>query len=190
MAEKIDDIVLVVPEEFLLYANEKVVRPYAPKKLNKIVVGGETRQGSVARGLGSLPFSTEFVAIHDGARPAVFPEDIDRVIDAAHRERAAILARPASDTVKRIEGGFVISTLDRNKLYLAETPQVFQYDLIVSAHEKMTGDAAATDDAYLIESLGFKVRVVIPDRINIKVTTEEDLELVKVLLREMYGTSN
>lgn len=189
-AQKVDDIVLVIPEEFLLYTHERVIKPYSPRKLSKIVIGGNTRQQSVARGLKSLPFSSEFVAIHDGARPAVFHEDINRVIEAAHRERAAILARPASDTVKRVEGDYIISTLDRKKLYLAETPQVFQYDLIVSAHERIKGDNSATDDAYLVESLGFKVRTVVPQRMNIKVTTEEDLEQAKYLLKDEYGTTD
>lgn len=188
-ADKIDDIILVVPEEYLLFANEKIVEPLNFQKVRKIIIGGKTRQASVLNGLKSLPISTSFVAIHDGARPIVCPDDINRVVETAHSERAAILARPMADTVKRVEGDYIISTLDREKLYRAETPQVFQYDLIFTAHQEFTGELA-TDDAFLIESRGFKVRTVIPDNINIKVTTEKDLEIVKYLLRTENETSN
>lgn len=188
-ADKIDEIMLVVPEEYLLYANEKVVEPFGFKKLSKIMVGGKTRQESVVNGLKSLPISTSFVAIHDGARPIVSPDDINRVVETAFNKKAAILARPMADTVKRVEAGYIISTLDREKLFRAETPQVFQYDLIFTAHQEFTGELA-TDDAYLIESRGFKVCTVIPDHLNIKVTTEKDLEIVKYLLRSQDETSN
>jgi 2-C-methyl-D-erythritol 4-phosphate cytidylyltransferase len=178
-AKRVDEIVIVVPEDYLLYTNEKVVNPYSFRKIGKVVIGGETRAESVRSGLNALPISTKFVAIHDGARPLVSSGDINRVIEMAQKERAAILARPISDTVKRVEGDFIISTLDRTKLFSAETPQVFQYDLIMSAHKSAFNIANVTDDALLIEQLGFKVRTVIPEKINLKITTEEDLILAK-----------
>jgi 2-C-methyl-D-erythritol 4-phosphate cytidylyltransferase len=188
-AATIDETILVVAEDFLLYANETVAAPYTLSKLSKIVVGGETRQESVNRGLESLPISTGYVAIHDGARPVVSPNDIDRVVEVARMERAAILARPIPDTVKRVESDFIISTLDRSKLYLAETPQVFQYDIIMSAHRSHHGNSdLATDDAFLVEVLGFKVRTVVPENPNIKVTTEDDLKLVGILLEGNHET--
>jgi 2-C-methyl-D-erythritol 4-phosphate cytidylyltransferase len=189
-ASLVNEIVVVVPEDYLLFANEKVIVPFAFSKVSKIVIGGETREESVQRGLKAIPISTGFVAIHDGARPLVSPADIDRVISTAHRDKAAILARPVSDTVKRVEGDFIISTLDRSKLYLAETPQVFQYDLIMSAHKENSEKKPATDDAYLVELLGFKVKTVVPERINIKVTTENDLALAKFLLKDDYASAN
>ncbi len=184
-AESVDEIVIVIAEDFLLYTNEKIANVFNFSKLTKIVVGGETRVESVRRGLESLPISTNYVAIHDGARPVVDSDDIDRVIVAAQSERAAILARPIADTVKRVEMGYVISTLDRSKLYQAETPQVFQYDLISEAH-KNNSDMDITDDAYLIERAGFKVRTVIPEKPNPKITTEDDLRLAEFLLGEYY----
>jgi 2-C-methyl-D-erythritol 4-phosphate cytidylyltransferase len=187
-AAGVDEIVIVVGEEFLLYANEKVVNPYSFGKVTKIISGGATRAESVWKGLKSLPISTGFVAIHDGARPLVDPGDIDRVVEAAHKERAAILASPATDTVKRAEGDLILTTLDRNRLYLAETPQVFQYDIIMSAHEKNEDTTEATDDAFLVEKLGFKVRIVVPERINIKVTREIDLLLARTIIESDYGT--
>ncbi|SYZ73570.1 2-C-methyl-D-erythritol 4-phosphate cytidylyltransferase [Candidatus Zixiibacteriota bacterium] len=189
-AVKIDEIVIVAPEDYLLYTNEKVVNPFAFKKVSHIVAGGESRIDSVWRGLKSLPYSTGLVAIHDGARPLVSPGDIDRVIESAQKNRAAILARPITDTIKRVEGDFIISTLDRAKLYQAETPQAFQYDLIMSAHERAGSELNATDDAYLVESLGFKVKTVIPEKINLKITTEEDLNLAKYLLKDDNASWN
>ena len=188
-AKKVDEIVVVVPEDYLLYANERVVNPFSFEKISRIVIGGETRNESVRNGLRSIPISTAFVAIHDGARPLVFHSDIDRVVEIAQKERAAILARPVSDTVKRVEGDFIISNLDRTKLFLAETPQVFQYDLIMSAHNKAS-EKNATDDAYLVEMLGFKVRVVVPERANPKITTEDDLVLAKLILADNDETWN
>ncbi len=187
-ATAVDKIVIVVAEDFLLYTNEKIANIFNFSKLTKIVVGGETRVESVRRGLESLPISTSFVAIHDGARPAVNHDDINRVIAAAQSERAAILARPISDTVKRVESGYIISTLDRSKLYQAETPQAFQYDIIMEAHKNNVGSTDATDDAFLVERSGFKVKTVIPERPNPKITSEDDLKLAEFLLGEYYET--
>jgi len=187
-AQLVDDIVVVVSEQYLLYTGEKVVPTGTGTKVTQIVKGGAERRESVARGLRALPVSTGFVAIHDGARPLVDAMDIDRVIEAAQRDRAAILARPATDTVKRVEGDYILATLDRGKLFLAETPQAFQYDLIVSAHDQGPDDADLTDDSALVERLGFKVRTVVPNRPNIKVTTEDDLKIVKGLIDYEWGS--
>lgn len=183
-APSITEIVLVVPEEYLLFANENVVNRYPFKKVSKVVVGGASREESVRKGLASLSFATDFVAIHDGARPLVNVADIEKVVAVAQKERAAILVRPVSDTVKRVEGDFILSTLDRARLFLAETPQVFQYDLIMSAHKMAPPERDATDDAYLVELLGFKVRTVVPTGLNLKITTEDDLAIAGHLLQK------
>ena len=135
-AQLVDDIVVVVAEDYLLYTSEKIVESGSDTKVRQIIKGGDVRRDSVARGLNALPISTGFVAIHDGARPIVDEMDIDRVIEAAHKERAAILARPVTDSIKRVEGDYIIATLDRGKLFQAETPQVFQYDLINQAYQE------------------------------------------------------
>lgn len=183
-AKLIDDIVVVVSEDFLLYTNEKIGHSGTNSKLTKIVAGGATRRQSVLKGLRSLPISTSFVAIHDGARPIVYATDIDRVVEMAQKERAAILARPITDTVKRGEIGFILSTLDRSRLFLAETPQVFQYDLILKAHNNASAKDTTTDDATLVEALGFKVKIVVPEKPNIKVTDENDLKIARMFLEE------
>lgn len=184
-AESIDTIVVVVAEEHLLYASQHVVDPYGFRKVTKLVPGGATRQESAYRGLKALPISTDLVAIHDGARPMTAVRDIERVIDKARNERAAILAVPVTDTIKRAKAGYVMGSVDRRDLYGAQTPQVFQYDLIMSAHEAARSGSSQdyTDDASLIEARGFKVTLVEPSGPNIKVTSLADLVAVEALLR-------
>lgn len=183
-ASSIDRIVLVVAEDQLLYAGEKVVDPFGFTKLTKIVCGGETRQKSVMNGLESLPASTDLVAIHDGARPLVSAQDIDRVVEAASIEQAAMLAIRASDTVKRVRDGYIINTLDRDSLYLAQTPQVFHYKLILSAHRAASDAGDATDDAQIVEKQGHKVKIVESTGPNTKVTTRQDMVMAEAFLRE------
>ncbi|HOP07089.1 MAG TPA: 2-C-methyl-D-erythritol 4-phosphate cytidylyltransferase [candidate division Zixibacteria bacterium] len=185
-AVSIDNIVVVAPEEYLLHIGDHIIDPFSFSKVTKIVVGGETRAESVLRGLKSLPISTGYVAIHDGARPLILPQDIDRVVELAHRERAAMIAVAATDTIKRVKDGYILATLDRQKIFQAQTPQVFQYDLIMEAYRRaeQEGLEKYTDDASLLEAGGFKVRVMEPSGPNFKVTTPIDLKLVEALMKE------
>lgn len=186
-AASIDDIVVIVPEEYLAYTAEKVIDPYDFTKVRKVVEGGGVRYQSVLCGLEALSKTTELVAIHDGARPLVSVGDIERVVEVAAKDKAAILAVRAADTVKRVKGSHVISTLERDSLYLAQTPQVFHYDLIMQAHREFAaqgGDDSVTDDASLIEKRGHKVKAVESSSPNFKITTAEDLLLAEALLKE------
>lgn len=187
-AVAIDQVVLVVADEQLLYVQEQVVTKYKLDKTTRIVSGGADRRQSVQAGLAALPTSTGLVAIHDGARPMILPSDINRAVDVASRERACIVASPVSDTVKRAKDCYVLATLDRDALYLAQTPQVFQYDLIMAAHRDMTHPERITDDAMLVEQRGFKVCIIEPSAPNPKVTSSEDMLYVRALLeRELHG---
>ena len=178
-AASIDSIMLVVAEDQLLYVTERVTDPFSYTKVSKIVPGGATRQESVRKGLARLPISTQMVAIHDGARPLTNPADIDAVVAVAEQDGAAILATKVTDTVKRAKDSYVLSTLERSELFLAQTPQVFAYDMITQAHKRAAEEAReVTDDAALIESAGFKVRLVEAQYPNHKVTTRENLGLV------------
>lgn len=185
-ASSIDNIIVVAPEEYLLHIGDHIVDPFGFIKISKIVVGGKSRSESVFNGLQSLPISTSFVAIHDGARPLVRPEDIDRVTEIARTDRAAILGHPATDTIKRVQDDYIIATLDRGHLFCAETPQTFQYDLIMEAYKKAcdVGLDKFTDDASIVEASGFKVKTVSSTGPNIKVTTPEDLRLVEAFLED------
>jgi 2-C-methyl-D-erythritol 4-phosphate cytidylyltransferase len=182
-AASIDRIVIVAGEDYLLHVTNTVINPYGFQKVFKIVPGGATRPESVLKGLESLPLATKYVAIHDAVRPLVKPADIDAVMNEAQIHRAAILARPASDTVKRAREGLIYATLDRDNLYLAETPQAFQYDLIREAYIKgMESGLKATDDAAMVEALGFKVRLVLSSGANPKLTTADDLAFIEMML--------
>jgi len=179
----VDKIYVVVAEGYLEYTAEKITNPYNFKKVSKIVSGGETRQQSVRKGLEACPLSTDIVVIHDGARPLVSVSDINKVIETAKKERAAILAVKINDTVKRIKNNYIISSPDRTDLYQAQTPQVFQYDLILNAHKNYDEYKTVTDDASLIEKKGFKVKVVETTSPNFKITTRDDLKIAELLLK-------
>jgi 2-C-methyl-D-erythritol 4-phosphate cytidylyltransferase len=184
-AESIDSIILVVAEELMMYAGERTVDPFGWHKVTKIVPGGETRRESVLNGLERLSASTELVAIHDGARPLTKPSDIDAVVGLASQEKAAMLAAPVTDTIKRVKGGSVISTVDRRELFRAQTPQVFQYDLIIEAHRRAAREnIEVTDDAALLESQGLKVSVIEPTGPNLKVTSRSDMVAAEAYLKE------
>jgi 2-C-methyl-D-erythritol 4-phosphate cytidylyltransferase len=185
-AKSVDQILVVVPEDYMIYTSEKVIDPYDFSKVTKVVAGGESRPESVYNGLQAISDTTDFVAIHDGARPLVTPEDIDKVIVAARKDKAAILAMKATDTVKRVRDSFVISTLERDSLYMAQTPQVFQYSLILDVHREYAeqdGEDPATDDASMVEKKGFKVRTIEPSSPNFKITSADDLVLAEAILK-------
>jgi 2-C-methyl-D-erythritol 4-phosphate cytidylyltransferase len=182
--ETIDQIVLVVPEDYLEYCSQAIVDPYDFKKVKKIVCGGSERQDSVYLGLKACPNSTTVVAIHDGVRPFVSPQKISESIRLCEEKKAVILAVPAKDTIKRVEGNSVVTTLDRKKLWLVQTPQVFEYPFILNAYEKAIEEGfVGTDDAMLVERLGQEVAVVEGEYQNIKITTVEDLVMAEKFIR-------
>ena len=146
-----------------------------------VVPGGDRRQDSVRAGLEALGHST-WVIIHDGARPLVTAALIERGLAEAEETGAACCALPVADTVKESDAaGNIASTVDRSRLWLAQTPQTFRYELLLEAHRNAKGEA--TDDAGLVEALGIKVRLHEGTRGNIKVTTPEDLALAQALLK-------
>ncbi|MGB7062871.1 MAG: 2-C-methyl-D-erythritol 4-phosphate cytidylyltransferase [Candidatus Zixiibacteriota bacterium] len=182
--ETVDQIILVVPEDYLGYCSQTVVDPYGFKKVKKIVFGGKERQDSVYLGLKACPNSTTVVAIHDGVRPFVSPQKISESIRLCEQKKAVVLALPVKDTVKRVEGNSVVTTLDRKKLWLVQTPQVFEYGFILDAYEKAIQEGfVGTDDAMLVERLGHKVTVVEGEYQNIKITTAEDLVMAEKFIR-------
>lgn len=146
-----------------------------------IVAGGETRAASVRRAFESLNADpTDLVCVHDAARPFVTAAETRSVLDAAEGTGAAIAATPVVDTVKRVEGNRIVSTVEREGLFAAATPQVFRAGLLARAFAA-AGDA--TDEAALLEALGVTVAVVPVSRLSFKVTTPEDLEMAEALIR-------
>jgi len=150
-------------------------------KVRTVCLGGRRRQDSVWEGLECLG-PCAWVVVHDGARPLVTPQLIEEGLAAARETGAAVCALPAHETVKRVdEQGRVLRTLDRRRLWLVQTPQVFRYDILREAHERSR--RTATDDAALVERLGHRVQVYPGSPRNLKVTTPEDLALAEALLK-------
>lgn len=146
-----------------------------------VVAGGAERGDSVRVGLAATG-DARLIAIHDAARPFVSVEVIRAVIGAARTHGAALPGIPATDTIKQVHpDGWVAATPPRARLWLAQTPQVFQADIIRAAHADATGDAG-TDDAMLVERLGHRVYVVPGDAQNRKITTLEDLRWAEWVL--------
>lgn len=177
------EIVLVVPAEDFEMCRETVLAPMEPAVSVRLAAGGAERQMSAANGLDALSEGIEFVAVHDGVRPFVRPEEFAAVLDAAEAEGAALLAVPAADTLKRADPeGRVLATLDRSDVWLALTPQAFRRELLREAHAAARRDGVlGTDDAALVERLGFPVRLVPGDRRNLKITTPDDLILAEAI---------
>ena len=149
-------------------------------KLSAACAGGPRRQDSVRLGLEALG-ECEWVLVHDGARPLASAELIEGGLAAARETGAAVPAVPLADTVKlAAPDGTVERTLDRSRLWAAQTPQVFRYDLLLRAHREVTSEA--TDDAAMLEALGLAVKLFEGSATNIKVTTPEDLRLAEALL--------
>jgi 2-C-methyl-D-erythritol 4-phosphate cytidylyltransferase len=151
----------------------------------RLIVGGETRQESVANCLAEVSAECDIVAVHDAARPLLTASITSDVLNRARETGAAIAAVPAKDTVKLCSGdGIVTDTPDRSRVWLVQTPQCFSRELLVSAHEKARAEGyLATDDAALVERFGAPVHVVMGSYENIKVTTPEDLLVCEEILK-------
>ncbi len=183
-ASLIDAVVLVVPESEIEYCEENVVKAYDLKKVSSIVRGGERRQDSVRLGLEATQGCYSMVVVHDGVRPFVASELIDKVVMSLREFRAVIAAVPARDTIKEVDGeGRILRTPERKNIWLAQTPQAFYYEDLMLAHNKAASEqwGELTDDAAFVEKLGIPVHVVMGSERNIKVTTPSDLELANFL---------
>ena len=155
-------------------------------KVKAVVMGGKDRQSSVHQGLNALSDKVKLAAIHDGARPLVTWQVIDRVIRAANTYGAAAPAIPVKDTIKTVQGGIVKNTPDRASLQAVQTPQVFDFDLIRGAlKQAILEEAPITDDCSAVERMGMRVKIVEGDERNIKVTTPMDLKIAEMLLEDM-----
>jgi 2-C-methyl-D-erythritol 4-phosphate cytidylyltransferase len=151
-------------------------------KVTDVCLGGRRRQDSVAAGLKRLR-DCDWVVIHDGARPLVTVELIERGLEAARETGSAVAAVPVTDTIKVVgDGEIVRETLPRQNLRSVQTPQVFRFDIIKKSYEQAGNDV--TDDAMLVERLGYKVKLYPGSYDNIKVTTPDDLALAEMLLRK------
>ena len=177
-------------KEIVIVTREDLMGPIAEicsgfTKIRSVVQGGSSRQESVKLGLLALSKEVRLAAVHDGARPLVSGELIDKVIRAAHSYGAAAPAIPVKDTIKVFEGGFIAATPDRSTLRAVQTPQVIDRDLLLGALEKAEQEGIAlTDDCSAVEHIGMRVRLVEGEERNLKVTTPLDLKIAELLLEE------
>jgi 2-C-methyl-D-erythritol 4-phosphate cytidylyltransferase/2-C-methyl-D-erythritol 2,4-cyclodiphosphate synthase len=178
----ITTIVLVVPQEHLDRAR-KIVERFGFSKVRHIVPGGRERQDSVAAGLAILPDDIDVVAVHDGARPFVSRELVEKCLTEAARHGAAMAAVQVKDTLKEVSGGTVRRTVDRASLWQAQTPQAARLSLLRKAFKKAGNDSfQGTDEASLLEHAGIEVQVVQGDDSNLKITRVSDLDLAEAWL--------
>ena len=186
-ASFIDDIYIIVPEAEIPYCREHVVDRYGFAKVRQIVAGGAERQHSVLNGLRAVTDlqDDDVVLIHDGVRPFIPEQVLERAAAAAQEYDGALVAVPCKDTVKIVTDGIIRDTPARELLWLAQTPQAFRYGIIRAAHEIAEAEGfLGTDDAMLVERLEKEVHIVMGDYRNIKITTPEDLVLAEAFLKD------
>lgn len=171
----VDEIIICANISIIEYLQD-IFKDY-PKV--KIIEGGSSRQASVYNG---LQYSVcDYVLIHDGARPMITTDLINSAIEMVKSKKALTVATKTIDTIKEVVDGKIIRTIDRSKLYNTQTPQAFDYNLIKSAHEKMLGQNF-TDDAGMLEELGVDVFILNGSYKNIKITTQNDIDIARVYL--------
>ncbi|WP_373218051.1 2-C-methyl-D-erythritol 4-phosphate cytidylyltransferase [Ruminococcus sp. 5_1_39BFAA] len=178
----IEDIILVTGEEAISYCEKEIVEKYGFAKVKKVIAGGKERYDSVYAGLLACE-NTDYVFIHDGARPFITEEILERGLAAVRETGACVVGMPSKDTVKiSDENGCVKETPDRSCVWNIQTPQIFEYSLIREAHESIrkTDMTGITDDAMVVEQeTGVKVRLSKGSYQNIKITTPEDLVIAE-----------
>ena len=183
----IDTIFLIVPENDIDFAHRHIVGKYGITKVIRILKGGRERQDSVRNGINALANDDDIVVIHDGVRPFITEKMLQAVCREAQREDAVTVGVPVQDTVKSVDGcGWVAETLDRNRIWLIQTPQAFRRTVIQKAYEDAYRDKYhGTDDASLVERIGVHVKVIHGSYDNIKITTKKDLMLAEILIRRI-----
>ena len=174
-----DEIVVAAPAAHV-GRTRRVLARGARRPTLSVVAGGDSRQESVWRGLARVERHSgarvHVVVVHDAVRPFVTGRLITAVVEAAAAHGAAVCAVPIAETVKRVQDGFVETTVDRTGLWAVQTPQAFHWEVLREAHEKARREGiVGTDDAMLVERLGHRVRVVAGTAENVKITTREDV---------------
>ncbi len=177
--------IIVVGRAERLDELREIFRGQPFSKVREVIAGGEDRQDSVSRGLERLGAETDYLAVHDAARPLVSPAQIERVFAAAVTHSAAALAAPVADTLKRADAQRVVSgSVDREGLFAMQTPQIFTRELLVSAYARVAEEnLSITDEVSAVERLGRKVVLVPNEDFNFKITFPADLELAELVLK-------
>ncbi len=179
----VDGLVVVVPRDRVAATRALLASSRVPRVI-AVVPGGAERQESVWEGLQACPPEAEWILVHDAVRPFVTPDLVEDVLAAARETGAATCGLPVRETVKRARDGVVESTLDREGLWLIQTPQAFRRPLLREAHERARREGyRGTDDAVLVERLGRPVGIVPGSPQNLKVTTRDDLRVARLWAR-------
>ena len=183
-SDKIDNLIIAAASDEVVIIEEMLTN-YKDLKPFQVVVGGSERQYSIANALKVVSDDCDVVLVHDAARPLVSVDTIDSVVEAAKIYGGAIAAMPEKNTIKIIDGNdFVVDTPPRSKLVSVQTPQGFKREIIMQAYEQAERDNfLGTDDASLVERLGYKVKIIKSDYKNIKITTPEDILIAEAFLR-------
>jgi 2-C-methyl-D-erythritol 4-phosphate cytidylyltransferase len=187
-SSRVTEIVVAVRSEDLDWVRDLMKREFPGRRV-RVVEGGNSRQESVQNALATLDRDTDLVAVHDAVRPFIDLEIIEKVLNAAAETGAAIVGVPPVDTVKQVNRGTgqvrVRSTLARDRLVLAQTPQVFRYEILTRAFQSARDDGfIGTDEASLVERLDVDVTVVLGSDRNIKITKPADMDLARLFLQE------
>lgn len=189
---KVDDIILVTGAEDVAFCTKDIVQKYHFTKVKDVVPGGAERYLSVLEGLKKAQ-NADYVLIHDGARPMIGTEDIEKSMQMVEQEEACVLATPVKDTIKVVTKGYVTDTPDRDTLWAMQTPQSFSTELLRNAYiqletKQKKGEKVPniTDDAMIVEYMtGHKIRIIPGNYANIKITTPEDLVIAEMFLKKM-----
>jgi 2-C-methyl-D-erythritol 4-phosphate cytidylyltransferase len=184
-ADSVSEIIVVARED-RHGELRKISRDEDFKKVRSIIAGGEHRQDSVRAGLERLRAGAQYAAVHDAARPLTTPEQIERVFEQCRIHGAAALAEPISDTVKRADGGLIVTgSVDRGQLYAMQTPQIFKRAVIEAAYRAARDkNVSVTDEVSAVELIGYKVILVVDDGYNFKITYPRDLALAEFVLNQ------
>ncbi len=189
---KVSEIILVCGKDDVEYCTEEIIKKYHFTKVSAVVPGGKERYHSVFEGLKAIQ-GADYVLIHDGARPMIDDEIIERTMEGARQQKACVAAMPVKDTIKVADpNGYVDHTPDRSTLWMIQTPQAFSYPLIFDAYDKVLKAEknaeqipAITDDAMVAEyATGCRVKLVQGSYENIKITTPEDIHIAELFLRK------
>ena len=186
--ESVDQIILVLQPSLTSEVLGLISR-YQLRKVARVVGGGVERQDSVYRGLQVVrEENAGIIVVHDAVRPFVKPDEIRGVIERAVSTGAALMALAATDTIKQVKSGRVQRTLDRRRIYYAQTPQAFRYSIIREAFERAYADQfMGTDESQLVERIGHRMSVVEGSPINIKITRPFDLRLAEIIQAEFFS---
>lgn len=180
-SKHVSEVILVISQESLTgVQNSRVVKKLSKQIVIKIVKGGDSRQESVLNGLSAVEDKYNLVCIHDAARPFVKVSYIKKTIEACTNFDSSIVAVPATDTIKKVEGGIIIKTIDRGFIWMAQTPQTFRKEKLLKAF-KLFSHVNVTDESMIMELAGFSTKIIEGDSSNLKITHALDWELVKLI---------